>query len=139
MIQLGLKRGIFALGGLMFVATAGLLLPRDGSETAVPVIQRATTATAATEEQAVTPIPLSVAVDARKLALGRRLFNDPRLSHDNSVACASCHQLASGGADGAPHSTGIGGRQGARNAPTDRKSTRLNSSHRLTSRMPSSA
>lgn len=53
-----------------------------------------------------------------KIALGKQLFFDPRLSKDGSVACASCHNPAHGFADPRPISPGIGGRRGARHAPT---------------------
>lgn len=53
-----------------------------------------------------------------KIALGKRLFFDPRLSKDGSVSCASCHIPSHGFADPNPISPGIGGRRGARHAPT---------------------
>ncbi len=34
-----------------------------------------------------------------KVALGEKLFHEPRLAHNNDMACASCHLLQSGGAD----------------------------------------
>ncbi|AZR30963.1 cytochrome-c peroxidase [Xanthomonas vasicola] len=37
-------------------------------------------------------------LESRKVALGALLFDDRRLSGDNSVACTSCHRLASNGA-----------------------------------------
>jgi cytochrome c peroxidase len=43
---------------------------------------------------------------------------DKRLSADNSVACASCHNPQFGFTDGAAVSTGINGQKGARSAPT---------------------
>ena len=43
------------------------------------------------------------------IALGRRLFFDPRLSKDNQRACASCHDPSKAFADGRPRSLGIGG------------------------------
>lgn len=50
--------------------------------------------------------------------LGRRLFYDPRLSRDGSVACASCHQpFAAFAHFDHPVSHGIGGQNGVRNAP----------------------
>lgn len=56
---------------------------------------------------------------ARKIALGKQLFNDKNLSLDRSVACSSCHDLTqSGGGDGRRTSTGIAGKVGPRNAPT---------------------
>lgn len=50
--------------------------------------------------------------------LGQRLFHDVRLSGDQSISCASCHDLAAGGADGARSSVGIDGQRGNINAPT---------------------
>jgi cytochrome c peroxidase len=66
----------------------------------------------------ITPIPLVSNLDLRKVDLGRRLFNDKQLSRDNTISCASCHDLAHGGADGLPHSVGIGGAVGPINAPS---------------------
>ena len=64
------------------------------------------------------PVPLKPDVDLAKAELGRRLFHDARLSKDNSVSCASCHDLSAGGDDGEIVSTGIEGRLGLVNAPT---------------------
>lgn len=66
----------------------------------------------------IAPIPRSLPLDSRKIALGKRLFHDPRLSRDNSVACSSCHDLARGGMDGAKRSIGIAGQRTDRNSPT---------------------
>lgn len=64
------------------------------------------------------PVPQSVEVDARKVALGNKLFHDVRLSKDNSLSCASCHGLDMGGTDQAKSSTGVGGAIGPINSPT---------------------
>ena len=64
------------------------------------------------------PIPQKVEVDAEKVALGRALFHDPRLSGDDTVSCASCHVLSEGGDDGRRVSVGIEGQLGAINSPT---------------------
>ncbi len=64
------------------------------------------------------PIPLLTALDARKVALGHRLFHEPRLSHDNTIACASCHDLGHAGTDGRARSLGIHGAAGTFNAPS---------------------
>lgn len=66
----------------------------------------------------ITPLPQAMALDARVVGLGRRLFHDTRLSADGSVSCASCHDLARGGTDRRGRSRGIGGAEGAINAPT---------------------
>lgn len=66
----------------------------------------------------ITPIPQETGVDVAKAALGEKLFNDPQLSHNNKVSCASCHNLKAGGTDQLPRSVGINGREGNFNAPT---------------------
>jgi cytochrome c peroxidase len=53
-----------------------------------------------------------------KVALGQRLFFDPRLSLSQTVSCHSCHNLSMGGDDGRPVSVGHGWQTGPRNAPT---------------------
>jgi cytochrome c peroxidase len=64
------------------------------------------------------PIPLRIDLDGDKVALGERLFHEPRLSHDNTISCATCHQLAKGGTDQLPLSVGINRALTERNAPT---------------------
>ena len=75
-------------------------------------------ATRAVAAEPIRPIPSKTDVDPEKAALGRLLFHDTRLSHDDAVACASCHDLATGGDDGKRVSTGIEGREGVINSPT---------------------
>ncbi len=58
------------------------------------------------------PLPLQVDLDSRKVTLGQRLFYEPRLSGDGTIACANCHDLSRGGADGKVVATGIGGALG---------------------------
>lgn len=64
------------------------------------------------------PLPKPPQIDAQRAALGRELYHDTRLSKDNSLSCASCHDLAKGGVDREPFSTGVGGAKGGINAPT---------------------
>ena len=44
-------------------------------------------------------LPDPPVLEPRLVALGKTLFSEARLSRDASVSCASCHDLASGGAD----------------------------------------
>jgi cytochrome c peroxidase len=46
----------------------------------------------------ITPIPAAPVQDPRQEALGDRLFHDPRLSHDNTLSCSSCHDISTNGA-----------------------------------------
>ena len=64
------------------------------------------------------PIDLSLAVDAKKVALGESLFHDTRLSVDNTISCASCHDLKKAGVDNRQYSLGVNEQMGGVNAPT---------------------
>jgi cytochrome c peroxidase len=75
-------------------------------------------ATAEFANEPVQVIPDSIPVDPTKVELGRMLYNDVRLSVDNSISCASCHDLSKGGTDNKPFSEGVGGQFGGINAPT---------------------
>jgi cytochrome c peroxidase len=52
------------------------------------------------------------------IALGRRLFYEPALSLDGTIACATCHDPAKGFTDNQGVSTGIQHQTGTRSAPT---------------------
>jgi len=69
-------------------------------------------------QEPITPIPIDTKFDARKVALGRRLFHDPQLSSNDSISCAYCHNLAKGGMDGLPRPIGINGKEGKINTLT---------------------
>src|SRR5262249_19530890 len=73
---------------------------------------------AAAPREPITPIPLQLASDPTRVALGERLFHDVQLSHDNTRSCATCHPLAHGGMDGQPHAISANGILPLRNTPT---------------------
>src|SRR5262245_58185108 len=64
------------------------------------------------------PVPKDNPLTEPKVRLGRRLFFDPVLSVDGTVACASCHDPAHGFASKASRPVGVHGRRGRRNAPS---------------------
>ena len=64
------------------------------------------------------PVPAANPQSERKIALGRQLYFDTRLSLNGALSCNSCHDLSAGGADHRPVSTGAAGKPGRRNAPT---------------------
>ena len=66
----------------------------------------------------ITPIPKIINYDIKKAVLGKKLFYEIKLSHDNSTSCASCHILEDGGDDNIEVSYGINGKKGTRNSPT---------------------
>lgn len=51
-----------------------------------------------------------------RITLGEQLFNDPGLSRNGTVSCATCHQTEAALTDKRPVSIGIEGRTGDRNA-----------------------
>ena len=66
----------------------------------------------------VRPIDLTLEYDAEKAALGYALFHDTRLSVDNTVSCASCHEIENAGVDNHQYSHGVNDQLGGVNAPT---------------------
>jgi cytochrome c peroxidase len=66
----------------------------------------------------IVPIPSMAAGNPAKVRLGERLFRDVRLSHDEGLACVSCHRLDRGGDDGQTRSIGGDGHPLDFNTPT---------------------
>jgi cytochrome c peroxidase len=56
--------------------------------------------------------------DPNRVALGRLLFHDARLSKNREISCSTCHVLTKFGIDGKVVSSGFAGRHGTRNSPT---------------------
>jgi cytochrome c peroxidase len=53
-----------------------------------------------------------------KIALGKQLYFDPRMSLDNTISCATCHDPKKGWSNGEAVATGVGGLKGGRSSPT---------------------
>jgi len=66
----------------------------------------------------IAPIPAPGPLAPARAELGRRLFHDVRLSHDDSLSCAGCHPLDRAGVDHQVRAIGIAGARGERNTPT---------------------
>ena len=64
------------------------------------------------------PIPPDNPPTAETIDLGKRLYFDKRLSSDNSMSCATCHNPVTGFADPRRFSLGVGKKSGTRNSPT---------------------
>lgn len=63
-------------------------------------------------------VPADNPLTAEKVALGRALYFDKRLSADGTVSCATCHDPATAFADQHTLAVGVAGRRGVRNSPT---------------------
>lgn len=103
-----------SIGGI--IRTAGLLAATvQAGEAGQPLMEKA--------RQMFQPLPPDMATEAfptsaPRVALGRKLFFDPRLSSDGTVSCATCHRPALYGTDALAKSIGVEHRLNARDAPT---------------------
>jgi cytochrome c peroxidase len=57
-------------------------------------------------------------LNREKIELGKQLYFDPRLSRDDTVSCASCHDPNKGWSNGERFATGVRDQKGGRSAPT---------------------
>ncbi len=64
------------------------------------------------------PVPPDNPQTDAKIRLGQQLYFDPRLSADNTISCATCHDPATGWANHHKTDTGIRGQVGNRNSGT---------------------
>lgn len=113
---------------LVILATAGCTKeappppPPTPAAPAEPAAPSKPTLTAS-ELKAFAPLPTSAENAANpsnpdKVALGKQLYFDKRLSKNHDISCNSCHALATYGVDNAPTSTGHKKQLGGRNSPT---------------------
>ena len=63
-------------------------------------------------------VPAGNELSAERIALGRKLYFDAKLSRDGTVSCATCHDVSRGFTDHRNVSEGIGDHLGRRSAPT---------------------
>lgn len=69
-------------------------------------------------KEPITPIVMPSHLNKEKIALGKVLFFDERLSRNNEISCASCHQLTTNGADNKALSDGVDGQKTTAKTPT---------------------
>jgi cytochrome c peroxidase len=109
------RRLLAVFGALLFIAIAFAQSPPAVPKDSLP------------ERLAVEQIPLGLdprpapkdnPLTEARVALGRRLFFDPILSADNTVACASCHRPDHGFSGGTAKPLGIRGQAADRRAPS---------------------
>ena len=63
-------------------------------------------------------VPKDNEINAARIALGKKLYFETRLSKDGTLACATCHDVTRSFTDRRPVSEGIADQLGQRNAPT---------------------
>jgi cytochrome c peroxidase len=82
----------------------------------VALVQAQNVAQALAPELAALLTPKDNPSSAERVALGRALFNDKRLSDDNTVSCATCHDADAGFTARLKTAKGIRDQMGKRNA-----------------------
>lgn len=109
---------------LAAVFVVWIALPRNGAELS-PENEHNTPGTgtysgALKRDSPILPIPevSKEYLQSGKVLLGEKLFNDPRLSGDNTVSCATCHDTSHSGIDGRKIAVGVGNALGDFNTPT---------------------
>ncbi len=120
---------------LLLVTAVGALVACEKKADPVPAPPPASSAAPAAKEAAkavtvdtaqLAPFPASPAkiespanaISEDKVALGKTLYFENRLSKNHDLSCNSCHDLAKYGVDGEKTSTGHKKQKGDRNAPT---------------------
>lgn len=98
-------------------AWAAFLVPFCLAITA-PFVVAVVSQTGPPAEEPIAPVVAAESLDQAKTALGDSLFNDARLSHDDVIACASCHRLDLSGDDGQIRSAAADGGSLDFNSPT---------------------
>ncbi|MDE2305636.1 MAG: cytochrome-c peroxidase [Gammaproteobacteria bacterium] len=106
------------------ILAAGVLGPVNGSRAATASDGRGGGSLMVRARALFKPIPSSPPAlpgnpaTPAKVALGKMLYFDPRLSASHAISCASCHNLSLGGTDIASTSLGHRWQKGGRNSPT---------------------
>ncbi|KPG94498.1 cytochrome B6 [Pseudomonas sp. RIT-PI-q] len=83
-----------------------------------PLLGLCLSASGAPLDEPLKPLPAVPQQNPQRVELGRQLFNEPRLSVNGSLSCASCHRLENGGADDKDFSIGFAGLPVAINTPS---------------------
>jgi len=113
---------VFALLAAPMGCTEGDSNSEPAPQTETPAKKPADSSAAAVAEVPLGLPPLTVPEDnpmtVEKIALGKQLYFDKRLSKDGTISCATCHDPKTGWAERKPTSTGIHDKVGGRNAPT---------------------
>ncbi len=110
------RRLVIAMGSALLMGLPALLIAGD-FDSGMIVVDGVSVPDIA-PLPAFVPTPPSNLGYVQKVELGRQLYFDTRLSKNNSVSCAFCHNPGTGFADARQFSIGAFGTSGGRQAPT---------------------
>ncbi len=118
--QMRKKGNVFASGAIGLACAAaiawGALAPGAARAEAVDLVKEANKFFKPLPDAM--PAPKDNPTTASRVALGKMLYFEPRLSKSNTISCNSCHNLATGGVDNLSTSMGHLAQFGPRNSPT---------------------
>ena len=113
-----MRKSFVRIGALLILTFLGVLLWQGSHQQVAASVNSPAKTSDSVINEPIQPIPLTTGLDQRRVVLGKRLFQEPQFSHDNTIACSSCHNLSSGGVDHSQHAVGINGTVGNINTPT---------------------
>jgi cytochrome c peroxidase len=121
--QLGFMIALMGAWGMAWAAASGPhgAMPIDEQQKLLDKLQPKTSSTPAGVDGlawATIYVPGDNELTPDRIALGRKLYFDTRLSKDGTLACATCHDVSRGFADRRSVSEGIKDQLGKRSAPT---------------------
>lgn len=114
-IMVNRKIALLVMVAIAFIGCGKNTVPISGTSTTQPKIQPLPAGLAGYEAM---PVPADNPMTPEKVALGRQLFFDERLSIDGSRSCYSCHVCEHGLSDGLPKAVGADNKPLTRNTPT---------------------
>lgn len=111
--------GLSSVSTLLFVGLSGCQLPTvSPSGQQVSRINALAQAPSSVPDFSQIPAPPDNPVTQGKVELGFRLWFEPRLSANNKMTCATCHNHTLGFSNAQRNAAGVTGQRGDRNVPT---------------------
>jgi cytochrome c peroxidase len=99
-------------------AASSASAPASAAEPPLPPMPQAAPLVATPTALGSAKLPSDNSLTPEKVALGKQLFFDKRLSKDGSASCETCHVPEKGWTDGKPVSTKVDGKPNTRHSPT---------------------
>src|SRR5262245_65233896 len=117
-VRPGFKELLLPLTLIFLIGLAGCGSPKEKKVEAPPYVPEVLPIPSPPAGFEPMPEPPDNPMTPEKVALGRQLFFDKRLSFDGSRSCYSCHVCEKGLTDGLPKAIGAGEKKLTRSSPT---------------------
>lgn len=120
----GAKRNVKSIGACVgsLLTGAAVMFVASGSKPE-PVVEKVEeapvfSASLVRRSEPISPLIPFEGLQPEVVLLGEKLFHDPALSRNGKIACASCHEIEKGGADGRAVPVGFDDKPGMLNTPS---------------------